>query len=76
MDTCWLVVVVFVLGLIALIGLSASIVEFIIWVRYTDRRFDDDHSRVRASPAVATVWFLLGMAVLVLLYIVLSGRSQ
>ena len=75
-DTCLFVSVEIVLGLIGLVGLTAAVVEFILWVKYTDHLFGHRHERVRASPVVAAIWFLLGFAMLAMVYLVALERLE
>ena len=75
-DTCLFVVVEIALGIIGLIAIAAAVVEFVIWVRYTDREIIQDCRRVRASPIVAVVWFMIGFAMLAMMYLVLLERLQ
>jgi hypothetical protein len=74
MDTCMFIVIVIVLGLIGLVSLVAAVVEFGIWVLYTDHEVEHRNWRVRASPFVAVVWFLLGFAMVLMLYLVIMER--
>ena len=70
------VTVVGMLGFLGLIGVVAAIVEFTIWVRCADQRFDETRRMVQASPVIAIVWLLLGFAMLVMLYLVLMENVQ
>jgi uncharacterized BrkB/YihY/UPF0761 family membrane protein len=70
------VVVVGMLGFLGLIGVVAAIVEFTIWIRCADQRFDETRRRVQASPVIAVVWMLLGFAMFVMLYLVLMENVQ
>ena len=74
MNTCMFIAIVIVLGFIGLVGIVAAIVEFGIWVKYTDHEREHRNWRVRASPFVAVIWFLLGFAMVLMLYLVIMER--
>lgn len=66
--------VVIMLWTLGVIMLLAAGVEFVIWVRYWWHTSAGWTRSVRASPIVAAVWFLLGSAILLLLYLVATEQ--
>lgn len=73
-ETCWLVAVVIVLWTLGLVCIIAAIVEFMIWVRAKGLSPNGVSKGIRASPAIAMVWFVIGMSVLLLLYLVATEQ--
>lgn len=73
-DRASFVFVCIVLWTLGVIMLLAAGVEFVIWARYGGRTSTGLSRSVRASPIVAAVWFLLGTAILLLLYLVATEQ--
>jgi hypothetical protein len=73
-DKVSFVAVVIMLWTLGIIMLVAAVVEFAIWVRYGWHTSAGWTRSVRASPIVAAVWFILGAAILLLLYLVATEQ--
>ena len=75
-DKASFVAVVIILWTLGLVMVTASIVEFVIWVRYGLHASVGWTRAVRASPIVAAVLFFLGAAVLLMLYLVATQQVK
>jgi hypothetical protein len=73
-DVCTFVGVISVLCVVGVVSLVAAVIEFGIWVRYTDNEREHRNWRVRASPFVSVIWFLIGFAMVLMVYLVVVER--